>query len=98
MNRWWGLVAMVIALLVVGLDTMVLNVALPTLAERLDASTTQLQWVTDAYTLALAGLLLPAGVLGDRFGRKRMILGALVVFGVASVLASQAGGAAELIW
>jgi EmrB/QacA subfamily drug resistance transporter len=98
MNRWWGLVAMVIALLVVGLDTMVLNVALPTLAERLDAGTTQLQWVTDAYTLALAGLLLPAGVLGDRFGRKRMILGALVVFGVASVLASQAGDATELIW
>jgi EmrB/QacA subfamily drug resistance transporter len=89
---------MVLAILVVGLDAMVINVALPTLADRLGASTTQLQWVTDAYTLALAGLLLPAGLLGDRFGRKRMMVGALIVFGAASVLASQAGSAAELIW
>jgi EmrB/QacA subfamily drug resistance transporter len=89
---------MVVALLVVGIDTMVLNVALPTLATRLGATTTQLQWLTDAYTLALAGLLLPAGLLGDRFGRKRLLVGALALFGVASVLAAASGTAAELIW
>ena len=51
-GRWWGLAAMVAALLVVGLDTMVLNVALPTLAHQLGATTTELQWLTDSYTLA----------------------------------------------
>jgi EmrB/QacA subfamily drug resistance transporter len=96
--RWWGLAAMVVALLVVGIDTMVLNVALPTLATQLGATTTQLQWLTDAYTLAFAGLLLPAGLLGDRFGRKRLLVGALLLFGVASVLAAMSGTATELIW
>ena len=97
-GRWWGLAAMVAALLVVGLDTMVLNVALPTLARDLGATTTQLQWLTDAYTLAFAGLLLPAGLLGDRFGRKRFLIGAIVLFGVASVFAAYAGTIGGLIW
>lgn len=89
---------MVSALLVVGVDAMVLNIALPTLANQLQASTTELQWVTDSYTLAFAGLLLPAGLLGDRFGRKRFMIGAIVLFGVASVLAAYANSPAELIW
>src|SRR5256885_12647238 len=96
--RWWGLAAMVVALLVVGIDTMVLNVALPTLATQLGATTTQLQWLTDAYTLAFAGLLLPAGLLGDRFGRKRLLVGAPLRFRAASVLAAMSGTPAELIW
>src|SRR6266545_4640580 len=97
-GRWWGLAAMVAALLVVGLDTMVLNVALPTLANQLHATTTELQWLTDSYTLAFAGLLLPAGLLGDRFGRKRFLIGAIVLFGVASVFAAYSATIGELIW
>jgi MFS family permease len=89
---------MVAAMLVVGLDTMVLNVALPTLATQLHAGTTELQWLTDSYTLAFAGLLLPAGLLGDRFGRKRLLIGAIALFGAASVFAAYSGSTGELIW
>jgi MFS family permease len=60
-RRWWALGAMSVSLLVVGLDLTVLNVALPTLATDLGASTSQLQWFANAYTLVLAALLLPAG-------------------------------------
>ncbi|HEU0163668.1 MAG TPA: DHA2 family efflux MFS transporter permease subunit [Thermomicrobiales bacterium] len=66
--------ALALAMLVVGLDATVLNVALPTIAGDLHASTSQLQWVASAYVLALAGAILPAGVLGDRFGRKKLML------------------------
>jgi MFS transporter, DHA2 family, multidrug resistance protein len=69
-SRWWALAALSLSLLVVGLDTYVLNTALPTLSAKLGASTSQLQWITDAYTLAMAGVLLPAGQLGDRLGRR----------------------------
>ena len=77
-RRWWALGAMSLSLIVIGLDLTVLNVALPTLATDLQASTSQLQWFANAYTLVLASLLLPAGLLGDRFGPKRLMLGALV--------------------
>src|SRR6266511_1925573 len=80
-RRWWALGALALSLLVVGLDLTVLNVALPTLSTDLHASTGQLQWFADAYNLVLAAVILPAGMLGDRFGRKRLLLGALVVFG-----------------
>ena len=68
-RRWWALVALSVAVLVVGVDLTVLNVALPTLAGSLHASTSQLQWFVDSYSLVLAGLLLPAGLLADRYGR-----------------------------
>ncbi|MGH3877997.1 MAG: DHA2 family efflux MFS transporter permease subunit [Actinophytocola sp.] len=96
-RRWWALGAIAVALLTVGLDVTVLHVALPTLATGLGASTTELQWFANAYTLVLAAGLLPAGMLGDRFGRKRMFLGALAVFGVASVGCAFAGSAELLI-
>src|SRR5215831_2297829 len=73
-GRWWALAALVVAGLVVGLDATVLLTALPTLSSKLGASTSELQWIIDAYTLALGGLLLPAGVLGDRLGRRRLLL------------------------
>ena len=57
----------------IGLDNTILNVALPTLQRDLDASSSQLQWIVDAYMLVFAGLLLTAGALGDRFGRKRAL-------------------------
>jgi len=96
-RRWWALGALALSLLVVGLDGTVLSVALPTLATRLDASTGQLQWFVDAYLLVLAAALLPAGLLGDRFGRKKLLLGALAVFGASSVACAYAGSAGALI-
>jgi MFS transporter, DHA2 family, multidrug resistance protein len=96
-TRWWALAAMVLSTIAVGLDTTVLSVALPTLSLDLHASTSQLQWFIDSYNLVLAAALLPAGLLGDRFGRKRLLLGALVVFGSASVWCAYAGSAGGLI-
>ena len=96
-SRWWALAALSLSLLVVGLDTYVLNTALPTLSVKLGASTSQLQWITDAYTLAMAAVLLPAGQLGDRLGRRSMLLAGLVLFGVASVITSQVHTVGELI-
>jgi EmrB/QacA subfamily drug resistance transporter len=96
-RRWWALGALASALLAVGLDLTVLNLALPTLATDLHASNAQLQWFIDAYTLALAAMLLPAGLLGDRFGRKKLLLGALGVFGIASLACAYATSAGALI-
>jgi EmrB/QacA subfamily drug resistance transporter len=96
-SRWWALGALAVAMLTIGLDTTVLTVAVPTLAVDLDASTAQLQWFASAYTLVLAAVLLPAGSLGDRFGRKRFLLGALLLFGAASVWCAYAGTADLLI-
>src|SRR4029453_11913187 len=96
-RRWWALGALALTLLVVGLDLTVLNVALPTLAVDLHASTGQLQWFANAYNLVLAAALLPAGLLGDRFGRKRFLLIALGLFAAASVACAYAGSAGALI-
>src|SRR6266571_9045679 len=96
-RRWWALSALALSVLVVGLDLTVLNLALPTLAGDLHASTGELQWFIDAYSLVLAAALLPAGLLGDRFGRKKLLSWALVLFGVASLACAYAGSAGELI-
>ena len=96
-RRWWALGAMSVSLLVVGLDLTALNVALPTLATELGASTSQLQWFANAYTLVLAALLLPAGLLGDRFGQKRLLIGALLMFGAASAACAVSSSPGQLI-
>jgi len=96
-RRWWALGALALALLAVGLDATVLSVALPTLAGSLHASTTDLQWFLSAYTLALAVALLPGGLLGDRVGRKKVVLGALTVFGIGSVACAYSRTAGEFI-
>jgi EmrB/QacA subfamily drug resistance transporter len=96
-RRWWALGAMAVSLIVVGLDLTVLNVALPTLATDLGASTSQLQWFANAYTLVLAALLLPAGLLGDRFGQKRLLIGALLMFGAASAACAVSSSPGQLI-
>src|SRR3954467_1647730 len=95
-RRWWALGALAVSLLTVGLDLTVLNVAVPTLAVDLGATTTQLQWFGTAYTLALAALLLPAGLLGDRFGPKKLLLGALALFGLASLGCAYADSPGQL--
>src|SRR5271170_2231107 len=96
-RRWWALGALALSVLVVGLDLTVLNLALPTLGTDLHASTGDLQWFVDAYSLVLAAALLPAGLLGDRIGRKRLLLCALAVFGVASLACAYSRSAGELI-
>src|SRR4051794_5211326 len=82
------LTALLLASFAINLDTTIVNVALPSLVRELNASTTQLQWIVDAYSLVFAALLLAAGSLSDRVGRKGVLLGGLAVFG----LASAAGG------
>ena len=96
-GRWWALAALVVSGLVIGLDSTILITALPTLSSKLGASTSDLQWISAAYTLTLGGLLLPAGVLGDRYGRRRLLLVGLAIFGVSSLVASQVTTAAALI-
>ncbi|PYI57358.1 DHA2 family efflux MFS transporter permease subunit [Paenibacillus flagellatus] len=90
-RKWWVLGALSFGLLAVGLDMTILNVALPTLATELAASTSELQWIVDSYNLVLAAVLLPAGMLGDRFGRKRLLLVALALFGAASAACAYSG-------
>jgi EmrB/QacA subfamily drug resistance transporter len=79
------LVSLLLAAFAINLDTTIVNVALPTLVRELHASNTQLQWVVDAYNLVFAALLLAAGSLSDRLGRKGMLLSGLAVFGLASL-------------
>src|SRR5205809_7241678 len=80
-RRWQILGVLCVALFVIVMDNTIVNVALPTLARDLHAGTSSLQWIVDAYTLVFAGLLLAAGGLGDRFGRKGALLAGLVAFG-----------------
>src|SRR6516165_9390425 len=96
-RRWGTLGVLCLSLLLIVVDASIVNVAMPTLVRSLHASTTSLQWVADAYTLAMAGLLLGLGSLGDRIGRQRTLAGGLAVFGVGSVLAGMSATATELI-
>src|SRR5215472_3631469 len=96
-RKWWALIAIAASVLVVGLDLTVLNLALPTISGDLHASTGDLQWFSDAYSLVLAAVMLPAGLLGDRFGRKRVLLVALVLFGASSAFCAYAANTGELI-
>jgi MFS transporter, DHA2 family, multidrug resistance protein len=96
-RKWWALIAIAASVLVVGLDLTVLNLALPTIATDLHASTSDLQWISDAYSLVLAAAMLPAGLLGDRLGRKKVLLAALVLFGASSAACAYAGSVGELI-
>ena len=82
-RRWLTLAVLCVSLLVIVIDNTIVNVALPTLVRDLGTSISDLQWVVDAYTLVFAGLLLTAGSLGDRFGRKGALTLGLVIFGGA---------------
>src|SRR6202000_1185375 len=90
-RRWWALVAIAASVLVVGLDLTVLNLALPTMSVSLHATTGDLQWIVDSYRLVLGALIPPAGLLGDRYGRKRLLIVCLVLFGVSSAACAYAG-------
>jgi EmrB/QacA subfamily drug resistance transporter len=85
-RKWWTLLTVCLGLLMLLVDLTIVNVALPSIANDLDASFSDLQWTIDAYALSLAALLLVAGSLGDRIGHRNVFAGGLVVFTVASLL------------
>ncbi|MET7690818.1 DHA2 family efflux MFS transporter permease subunit [Streptomyces sp. NPDC005483] len=89
-RRWWALAALVASMLTLGFDLTILNVALPTMAADLNADTSAQQWMADAYVVVFAALMLPAGLLGDRFGRRRMLITGLGVFLAGSLLGALA--------
>ena len=96
-SRWWVLAALAVTTLTVGLDSTIVSVALPTLAADLHASNSQLQWFADSYNLTLSMALLPTGLLGDRIGRKKVLIAALVLFGASSAVCSYATDPGQLI-
>src|ERR1700683_4036376 len=87
-RRWVTLAVLCCPLLLISLDNTILNVALPSIVRGLHATSTQLQWIVDAFAIFFAGLLLSFGAMGDRIGRKWMFMGGLVVFGTGSALAA----------
>jgi EmrB/QacA subfamily drug resistance transporter len=96
-RRWKTLAVLSLSLLIIGLDNTILNVALPSLQKEFDASTSTLQWMVDSYLLVFAGLLLTAGTLGDRFGRKRALQAGLALFGGGSLAVLAVDSAEQLI-
>ncbi|MFE2031679.1 MFS transporter [Streptomyces scopuliridis] len=96
-QRWLILGVICLAQLTVLLDNTVLNVAIPSLTRELDASTTDVQWMINAYSLVQSGLLLTAGSAADRYGRKKMLIAGLALFGIGSLVAGLADSTAQLI-
>lgn len=96
-RRWAILGVLSLSLLITALDHTIMNVALPTMVTDLGASTSQLQWIVDSYTVVFAGLLLAAGALGDRFGRKGALQAGLLAFLGGSLLAASASSATGII-
>lgn len=95
--RWLILAVMCLSVLLVAIDNTIVNVALPTMADDIHATTSQLQWIVDAYSMVFAGLLLVAGNLGDRLGRKPTLQVGLVLFTIASLLTAWSGSVGHLI-
>src|SRR5713101_8820595 len=96
-RRWWTLGVLCISLVMIVMANASLNVALPTLAKDLNTGASGLQWIVDAYSLVFAGLLLTAGSLGDRYGRRLALNGGLIVFGLASAAALVSSTASGVI-
>jgi EmrB/QacA subfamily drug resistance transporter len=96
-RKWWALGALSLSVLAVSLDGTILSVALPTLAGKLHASESDLQWFQSAYLLVLAAAMLPVGLLGDRIGRKKVMIGALALFGLGSVACAYSTGVGQFI-
>ena len=96
-RRWWALVAMCLAIFLVAVDGTVLSLATPSIVEDLQPTATQVLWIGDIYSFVLAGLLVTMGNLGDRVGRKRMLLIGGTAFALISIPAAFAGSAEMLI-
>src|SRR5438128_4703614 len=91
------LLTMCFALFMAMLDNTVVNVALPTISKDLGAGVSELQWIVDGYVLAFASLLLTGGILGDRYGRRKMFLTGLAVFTLSSLACGLSGSTSQLI-
>src|SRR3977135_2996995 len=96
-RRWFLLAIMCLALVLVVMTVSGLNTALPTIQRHLASSASELQWVVDAYAIVFAGLLLSAGAIGDRFGRRRALLGGLAVFGLGTPVGGGCGRRGQVI-
>jgi MFS transporter, DHA2 family, multidrug resistance protein len=96
-RRWWALAALALTSLTIGIQSTVINIALPQLSTSLHATTGQLQWIASAFTLVAGVGMLPAANLADRYGRKRLLAGSLVVFAAASGWCALSGSSGELI-
>jgi len=96
-RAWFGLAALMLPVLLVSIDNTVLSFAIPQLSQALSPSASQLLWIVDIYPLILAGLLVTMGTLGDRVGRRRLLLVGATGFGLVSVYAAFAGDATHLI-
>ena len=96
-RRWKTLGVLCLSLVLICIDNTILNVAIPTLAREFHATASQLQWIVDSYILVFAGLLLTAGFVGDKFGRRGALMSGMVIFGIGSIAASMAGSASQLI-
>ncbi len=95
--RWWAMLVLSLAIFVSAIDATIVNVALPSIVDDLDASNSDLQWIIDAYLIVLAGFVLFGGGLADRFGRRGIFLTGFAVFGLGSLLASFATSPGILI-
>src|SRR5215217_185678 len=95
-RKWWTLLAVSVATFMLLLDITVVNVALPSIRDDLGANFSDLQWVIDAYALTLAALVLTAGSLADRLGRRRLFAAGLTIFSAASLLCALAPDPASL--
>ncbi|WP_330349539.1 MFS transporter [Streptomyces sp. NBC_00582] len=96
-RRWLALAALTLSVLLVGLDGTVVNVALPTIAGELHADSAQLQWIGGGYLLTLSVAMLPVGLLGDRYGHKRLLLSGIALFGLASLGGALATGPTQVV-
>ncbi|MET9622984.1 MFS transporter [Streptomyces sp. NPDC006464] len=96
-RRWWILVVLCLSTLVLVVDSMALTVAVPSMTEDIGASAQDIQWILDSYILVFAGLLLTSGSLGDRFGRRKVMVLGLLLFGLASLAATVCTSPAEVI-
>jgi EmrB/QacA subfamily drug resistance transporter len=96
-RRWTILAVCALSMFLVGLDTTIVNVALPSIGRGLDVGTRSLEWIIDAYTLALASLLISSGAVADRYGRRRVFQSGLLVFGAASLACAVSPSAGVLV-
>src|ERR1700732_3219102 len=92
-----ALAVICLSVFVISVDATIVNVSLPTLSRQLDADTAHLQWIVDAYTLVMSGLLLSAGSLSDRYGRRGWLSAGLAAFAITSAIAAQVNSADALI-
>ncbi|MGN5378601.1 MFS transporter [Streptomyces lasalocidi] len=96
-RRWWILIVLCLSTLVLTIDSMALTVAVPSMTEDLHASAQDIQWILDSYVLVFAGLLLTSGSLGDRFGRRKVMLTGLLLFGAASLAGTFAADPGQVV-